>query len=234
MNKTPRSLPSLVLTFVVALVVVLGLGGCATHSRVYATEAETLEARGEPTTRWDHGDGTATLEYATQPEGTTCLMVRVDATGKVLQQWDALAAKNLARVKPGMSKEDVAKLLGARRSEYVDSATQKEVWDWNIRHRGVGVATLFNVYFVDGRVEYTKRTRIVPEGEDARTRWYPYPYPYPYAYPYPYPYPYYYAYPYGAFLHFGPVYRRDGGRYGHGHRPGGGHGHRPGGGHRRR
>ena len=227
MNKTPRSLPGLVLTLVVAVVVV-GLGGCATHSRVYATEAETLEARGEPTARRAHGDGTAILEYATQPEGTTCLMVQVDATGRVLQQWDALAAKNLARVKPGMSKEDVAKLLGARRSEYVDSATKKEVWDWNIRHRGAGIATLFNVYFVDEQVEYTRRTRIVPEGEEAQTRWYPW-YPYPYLYSYPAP--YYYSYPYGAFLHFGPVYRR-GGRYDHGHRPGAGR--RGGGGHRRR
>jgi hypothetical protein len=223
MNKTRiAQIPRNLLTLALVLVVVLGQGGCASRIRAYATEAEALQARGEPTTRWDNGDGTATLEYATQPEGTTCLMVQIDAEGRVLRQWDALAAKNLARVKPGMSKEDVAKLLGARRSEFVDSETKEEVWDWNIRHRGYGIATLFSVYFTGGRVEYARRARVYLEGDVARFRVYPGPYPYLYAYPY-------YYYPYGApsiWMQFGPAYRGDryrGYRY-RGYRPRGGRG----------
>ncbi|MDR0634442.1 MAG: outer membrane protein assembly factor BamE [Azoarcus sp.] len=158
------------------LAAALGLGGCATVTPTYTTEAEVLAARGEPTDRRPADDGTMTLEYATQPEGTTCLMVQVDAGGKVVRQWDALASKNLARVRPGMSREAVSRLLGRHRSERVYPDTREEVWDWRIRHRGRGSATLFNVHFLDGRVRYTDRTRLYPDGEREEVEdwvWYP-------------------------------------------------------------
>lgn len=133
-----------------ALVIVLSVTGCASvlTSR-YATENEVVVARGEPDTRRDNGDGTFTLEYPTQPDGTSCLMLQVDATGQVLKQWDALDDDTLDLVKPGMNKEDVARLLGARRSEKVFPASGDEVWDWKIARDG----TLFSVRFVRGKIE---------------------------------------------------------------------------------
>ena len=159
------------------LAAALGLSGCATVTPTYTTEAEVLAARGEPTERRPGNDGTTTLEYATQPEGTTCLMVQIDAGGKVVRQWDALARENLARVRPGMSREAVSRLLGPHRSERVYPDTREEVWDWRIRHRGRGSATLFNVHFLDGRVRYTDRTRLYPDGEREGVEdwaWYPF------------------------------------------------------------
>ena len=83
------------------------LAGCATLEppRPYTTEAEALSARGAPTRRWSNDDGTSTLEYSTQPNGRSCLMVQVDQGGIVLRQWNALAPENLARVERGMDKE---------------------------------------------------------------------------------------------------------------------------------
>lgn len=168
-----------------ALTVTLGLGGCATPLPSYENEAQVVEGQGEPTARRQNGDGTSTLEYATQPDGTTCLMVQIDGEGKVLRLWDALGRKSLALVKPGMTKDKVARLLGAHRSEKTFADKRREVWDWNIRHRGRGVATLFKVVFEDGKVRYAFRTRVYPEGEAGSYGypWYPY-YSYPYLYPY--------------------------------------------------
>ncbi|MBS0542227.1 MAG: hypothetical protein JSR40_00620, partial [Proteobacteria bacterium] len=94
------------------------LGGCAAFAppKPFTTEAEALAARGEPSRRWKNEDGTTTLEYATQPYGHTCLMVQVDAGGIVLRQWDALDDDNLARVRKGMTRQEVARLLGEHRS----------------------------------------------------------------------------------------------------------------------
>jgi hypothetical protein len=166
-----------------ALVVVLGLSGCASAPRLpaYITETETITARGEPTARLENDDGTKTLQYATQPKGTTCLMVQVDAEGWVVRIWDALDAANLRQVKPGLSKDEVSRMLGSRLSERTYPDTEDEVWEWNIRHHGH--ATSFNVYFSNGLVKYTRRTRIYPEGAQGwRGTPYIYPYPYPYFY----------------------------------------------------
>ncbi|MDR0563546.1 MAG: outer membrane protein assembly factor BamE [Azoarcus sp.] len=189
--------------------------GCASmRTPQYATEAEAVSALGTPTERRDNGDGTATLVFATQPKGSTCMMVRVDAEGKVLQTRDALGRDSLSRVRPGMSKDDVTAQLGPHRSERKDENTGEEVWDWNIRHRGRGSATLFNVYFVDGAVKYVDRSRVYNTPNGERVVRYPYyyyaypPYPYPY---YPYAYPYYWGYPYGGY------YNHNRGYHHHGH-----------------
>ena len=161
------------------------LGGCAAFAppRPYTTEAEALSARGQPTRRWSNDDGTTTLEYATQPFGHTCLMVQVDKSGIVLRQWDALDYENLARVKKGMSRDEVARLLGQHRSEQFFKLSGEEVWDWNIRNEyGASIATLFNVHFVDGKVVRTSQTYVYPHDG---AMFGPVGHPYPFGYPYP-------------------------------------------------
>lgn len=183
----------------------LQLAGCAVFAppRPYTTEAEALAERGEPTRRWTNDDGTTVLEYATQPYGHTCLMVEVDQGGIVLRQWDALAAENLARVEPGMDEEQVARLLGTHRSVQTFHLSGEVVWDWNIRNDGPGIATLFNVHFIDGKVVRTSQTYVFPRdggmfgfwGGYYRGPWvwggrWGYPrgfYGYPYAHPFAYP-----------------------------------------------
>lgn len=142
----------------------LQLAACASlpPPRPFTTETEALAARGEPTRRWQNDDGTSTLEYATQPNGETCLMVQVDAGGMVLRQWDALAPANLARVQVGMDLEQIARLLGEHRSEQTFRLSGEVVRDWKVANDGPGVATLFNVHFIDGKVVRTSRTYVDP------------------------------------------------------------------------
>lgn len=188
---------NLLLGFLLACV--LALGGCAAFEppRPFTTEAEALAARGEPTRRWQNDDGTTTLEYATQPYGDTCLMVQVDQGGIVLRQWDALDNDNLARVSKGMSAEEVSRLLGEHRSVQTFKLSGEEVWDWNIRNYGPGIATLFNVHFIDGKVVRTSQTYVYPRDGGMFGPWGAYPFGYsgyfghsfgyPYAYPPAYP-----------------------------------------------
>ena len=152
------------LAWAILAVLVMQLAGCAAFAppRPYTTEAEALAERGEPTRRWSNEDGTTTLEYATQPNGWSCLMVEVDAGGVVLRQWDALAPENLARVERGMDKEQVSRLLGTHRSEQRFRNSGEEVWDWNVRNDGPGIATLFNVHFIDDKVVRTSQTHVYP------------------------------------------------------------------------
>ena len=180
-------------------VLLLQLGACTAFAppRPYTTEAEALTARGEPARRWANDDGTSTLEYSTQPYGDTCLMVQVDAGGIVLRQWDALAADNLARVARGLDKEQVSRLLGSHRSEQTFRLSGEEVWDWNIRNHGPGVATLFNVHFIDGKVVRTSQTYIFPSEGPSFGAWgghYGYPWSWGVGWGYPrafYPHPWF-------------------------------------------
>lgn len=175
----------------VALVALLGLAGCASFApRPLATEAEALAVHGEPTRRHDNGDGTRTLEYSTQPFGHRALMVTVDAGGVVVAQHDALADDNLARVARGMTQAEVSRLLGAHRSVQTFALSGEEVWDWNVYNDGPGVATLFNVHFIDGRVVRTSRTYVFPNDGFTGAPFFGGPF---YGYRYR-----HYAYPYGS------------------------------------
>ncbi|HJV24840.1 MAG TPA: outer membrane protein assembly factor BamE [Aromatoleum sp.] len=149
------------------------LAGCATFPapRQVSTEAEALAVFGEPVERWHNGDSTTTLEYSTQPMGATALMITVDRSGAVLRQEDALSQENLARVERGMTREQVSRLLGRHRSVERFVLSGEEVWDWNIRNDGPGVATRFNVHFIDGKVVRTSRSFVYPnDGMDRSNR----------------------------------------------------------------
>lgn len=151
-----------------AWVMLLALGvlsGCAlTPPAPLTSEAEVRAKRGEPTRIWDDPEGTRTLEYATQPFGTTCWMYTIDAEGKVVAQFDALSQEHRNRVKPGMSPDEVRRLLGQERSIQRYSLSGEEVWDWNVSRVGMGVSSaFFNVHFVDGKVTRTSMSYDYPD-----------------------------------------------------------------------
>lgn len=142
----------------------LALGACATVQSMprYTTQEEVLADRGEPTRKWTDDGGSTTLEYSGQPNGTYNLLITVDSTGVVLDQYNALSPENLARVAPGMSKQEIDHLLGQHRSAQTFPNSGEEVWDWRIPDESPWVVTLFNVHFVDGKVKRTSRSYLYP------------------------------------------------------------------------
>lgn len=141
------------------------VSGCASFSmqREFEDEASLVGARGQPSRIWINEDGTRTFEYATQPFGDNAWMYTIDGDGRIVEQFDALSRKNLARVQKGMTVEQVQRLLGQHRTVQFFSLSGEEVYDWNIRNEWPDLrATRFNVHFVDGVVERTSLTFVFP------------------------------------------------------------------------
>ncbi|HLW04443.1 MAG TPA: hypothetical protein VKY38_02555 [Azoarcus sp.] len=133
------------------------LSGCASFQtgHQFASEAELLDTRGQPTRVWDNEDGTRTFEYSTQPHGGTCWMYTVDADGVIVEQHDALSEANRARVQVGMTKNEVTRLLGQHRSVQFFDLKNEEVWDWTLPTEIGFAGSYFNVHFVNDVVART-------------------------------------------------------------------------------
>jgi hypothetical protein len=142
-----------------ALCTALLLAGCATPDRDArlqpgASRAEDVVALyGAPTRIWPEADGGRTLEYAMQPRGEHCYMVRLAADGQLVSVVDGLSPASRARIEPGMTPEQVSRILGTERSRVFFRHSGEDVWDWTIEPemRG-GYGMRFNVHFKDGVV----------------------------------------------------------------------------------
>lgn len=150
-----------------SVVLAVAVSGCASWLPVIepgaTTEAEIQDTYGRPSFRRPEPEGASTLVYATQPMGISCLMVEVDASGRVLNARDALGDRNLARVEVGMTLAQIDRLLGPHRTEVFFPLSGEWVWDWNVPHFGPGIATRFNVHFKEGVVVRASRS-FVPGG----------------------------------------------------------------------
>jgi hypothetical protein len=108
-----RLLPALGLAAWLAL----SLGGCDdTASRELqpgiATEAQVRDRFGVPGMEWENADGSVTLEYARGPEGVKTWMITL-GPDRVLQRIEqVLDDAHFARIQPGMSENEVRRLLG--------------------------------------------------------------------------------------------------------------------------
>lgn len=162
------------LSATVAAVMVAALGGCATPVKDErlrpgaSTGAEVQQYYGAPSRVWPEADGGRTLEYATQPFGQTCFMVRLDAQDRLVSATDGLSAANRARIEPGLTPEQVSRLLGRERSRVFFQLSGEDVWDWNIPPEMNGYMLRFNVHFKDGRVVRTSQSVVYP---DRRFLW---------------------------------------------------------------
>lgn len=153
---------------VAMLVLSLGLVGCVSLGQDSLlvpgqSRAEDVAARyGQPTRVWPEADGGRTLEYASQPFGERCYMVRIAADGKLVSIEDALQPANRLRVEPGMTTEQVSRLLGRERSRMFFRLSGEEVWDWNVPPDQSGYLLRFNVHFKQGLVARTTYSMEFP------------------------------------------------------------------------
>jgi SmpA / OmlA family len=110
--------------------IVVGLTGCnpkhiSELEEGVATEADVRSRFGEPEKIWEASDmastpqpgaaavpGARTFEYNRQPEGKVNYMITIGPDGKMSALRQVLSPQNFARVQPGMSMEQVRKMLG--------------------------------------------------------------------------------------------------------------------------
>ena len=135
----------------------LALAGCdrqriAKLEEGVATEADVKREFGEPLAVFNQPDGSRTFEYARQPEGQTNYFIVIGADGKMSALRQVLKPSEFAKVRPGLDKAEVRKLLGRpAKTQRFDLKPDEEHWDW--RWLDGQQAKLFSVTFDrDGKV----------------------------------------------------------------------------------
>ena len=120
-----------------AVAFVLALGGCASYSGYslkagVATEPEVVSTMGAPAMRWLEPDGSVQLAYPRGPAGTQTFMAYLGPDGKLLRIDKVLRPEVFARIQPGMTQEQVLRLIGPPQPHWTQyfKARDELVWEW--------------------------------------------------------------------------------------------------------
>jgi len=154
---------------ILALAWSFGLGACAHLGRDpqlspgLSTGADVTVRYGTPTRIWPNADGGRTLEYSMQPWGTSCHMVRLGPDDRLIAIEDTLLYASRFSVEPGMTPEQVSRLLGRERSRVFFSLSGEDVWDWNVAPDQSGYKLRFNVHFKNGTVFRLSQSMVFPD-----------------------------------------------------------------------
>jgi outer membrane protein assembly factor BamE (lipoprotein component of BamABCDE complex) len=120
-----------------------------------STAREVRERMGQPTSEWRETDGSVVWEYPRTPNGIVNYMVVIGPDEVLREIRQVLTEENFARVRPGMSQEEIRRLLGKPANIMTFPLKQETVWDWKIRAESGG-DVFFNVHFdPSGRVVRT-------------------------------------------------------------------------------
>jgi outer membrane protein assembly factor BamE (lipoprotein component of BamABCDE complex) len=123
------------------------------------TEAQIRDQMGEPETARTFTDGSRRLEYPRGPAGTTTYFVDLDPDGRFVSVTQVLTAENIARVRPGMTQDEVRRLLGKPTTVAEYRLKKERVWSWHWLEDAVNRDAMFNAHFgPDGTVVTTSRS----------------------------------------------------------------------------
>ncbi|MDR5731133.1 outer membrane protein assembly factor BamE [Caballeronia sp. LZ025] len=123
------------------------------------TEAQIRSQMGEPEMTRTFTDGSKRLEYPRGPAGTNTYMVDLDPDGLFVSVTQVLTAENFAKVRPGMTEDEVRRLLGKPTTVAAYRLKQEHVWSWHWLEDGVNRDAMFNAHFgPDGIVVTTSRS----------------------------------------------------------------------------
>lgn len=92
-----------------------------------STVDDVRKLMGKPEMVWEEKDGSQTLEFVRAPAGTETWMVEIAPDGKYRGMKNALTLENLAQVRPGMTSDDVRRLLGkpSERTQFKQEKSRK-------------------------------------------------------------------------------------------------------------
>lgn len=126
------------------------------------TEAEIRSQMGRPETERVYTDGSKRLEYPRGPMGNETYMVDIDANGRFTAATQVLTAATFAKIRPGMTEDEVRRLLGKPTEVARYPLKPETVWSWRWLEDGVNQDAFFNVHFgPDGIVYTTSRSDIL-------------------------------------------------------------------------
>jgi hypothetical protein len=132
---------------------------------------DVQQTMGLPALRWQDPDGSQQLAYPRGPMGFDTFMVRLGPDGKLRSIENVLDERHLAAVRPGMSKEEVLRVLGPSdvNATVYFKARDELVWDWRYYASGTYEPMRLMVLF-DTTSGTVRSTMVKPEfaglGED--------------------------------------------------------------------
>ena len=128
------------------LALTLFAAACANFSTISPGDsAPTVEARvGVPGAVWKNADGSEVWEYPQGFYAVQTFMVAFGSDHVVHEVHQVLDETYFSRIQPGMSREDVRRLIGKPREIWYFPARDEETWTW--RYRDINYR-LFNVLF---------------------------------------------------------------------------------------
>lgn len=93
---------------------------------------DIVRVMGQPAMQWQNSDGSKQLAYPRGPMGVHTFMAVIDSAGKLKSLKNVLDDKTFARIQPGMSKDQVLRILGPSEPSWsVYYARRDElVWEW--------------------------------------------------------------------------------------------------------
>lgn len=145
-----------VLTLFAGVLALLALQACdqiAMHELKPGASSiiEVRDRLGPPGQEWRNEDGTTVLEYSRQPEGNECFMLTIGSDG-ILQRIDqVLVDANFARIRPGMSGDEVRRILGKPAARHTYELKKETLWEWRIgQDNPMAEPLYFNVTFDAG------------------------------------------------------------------------------------
>ena len=140
------------------LVLAASLAGCANFTAVTSgMPAQQVQAKlGAPEMVRKNSDGSEVWEYPGGPFGRQTYMVTVGSDRTVREVHQVLNDEYFSRVRAGMSRDEVRRLLGRPGEIMVFGARDEEVWSWRYQQQN---AMFFNVLFdrSAGTVRTTQR-----------------------------------------------------------------------------
>ena len=125
-----------------------------------STATEVRSIMGQPTFEWKEPDGTVTWEFPRGPSGSVTYMVdlRPDGVLKAIRQ--VLTEAYFAKIQPGLSKDEVRKLIGKPAETMAFPLKKEEVWSWKFE-QGSGEKWHYHVHFdLGGKVVTATRNRV--------------------------------------------------------------------------
>ncbi len=130
-----------------------------------STEEDVRKSAGKPETVRQEADGGKRLEYPRGPMGANTYFVTMDAAGKVQAVDQVLTAQNIAKIVPGMSKDEVRRILGKPTQISHFALKKEDVWSWRWQEE-ITRQAMFNAHFAGGDVVTTTSRSETPENEN--------------------------------------------------------------------
>ena len=109
------------------------------------SEHDVRRLMGVPTLVWDRPDGGKEWDYVRAPQGIETIRVVIGPDGRYQSMANLLVESNFAKARPGMTGEELTRLLSRPTDVEKYSLKPEVVWSW--RYEQDGRKQRFNVHF---------------------------------------------------------------------------------------